>query len=131
MRMSTRARYGLRMLIELARSSKETIPLRTIAHRLGVSKKYLERIAKTLEDSGIITATRGVKGGYRLRIDPEEIKIYDILSSLEGNLALSDCFLHHCRKESDCLANRFWLKLGQNIRSFLNRQSLADLLEVR
>ena len=132
MRVSTRARYGLRILIELARLKEgEFLPLREIGARLGVSKKYLERIVRILEAEGIIIARKGVKGGYRLRIPTYEINLFDLLSMLEGKIALSDCLISGCQREEDCLASRFWLKLGQSIRTLLNRQSLADVLEVR
>lgn len=130
MKMSTRSRYGLRMLIELAYHPKdELVSLRKVANRLDISKKYLERIAKILEDSGLIIANKGVKGGYQLKKDPHDIRILDIISALEGKLALSECLITRCDRQDDCLANRFWLKLGRNIKSFLGQQSLADLME--
>ncbi|HIE05244.1 MAG TPA: Rrf2 family transcriptional regulator [bacterium (Candidatus Stahlbacteria)] len=130
MKMSTRSRYGLRMLLDLARYPRDQfIPLRVIASKLGLSKKYLERIARTLESHDLITAVKGVKGGYQLKDDPTGIKISEVLSALEGNLALSECLTTDCARQDDCLASRFWIKLGQNISSYLDRQTLADLMK--
>ena len=118
------------MLIELARRSrKEVVPLRVISRQLGVSKKYMERIARRLENAGIIKGEKGVKGGYQLAKPATNIKVLNALSALEGDFALSECLISKCKRQDDCLANRLWVRLDNNIKDFLEPLTIADLLQ--
>lgn len=126
---STRARYGLRLVLALARTRKKTLALNTLAKQLGVSKKYLEKISRILKEQGIIEATRGKKGGYRLIPDPDQINLLKLLTALEGELALSRCFTPDCPKLGNCRAGNFWQSLGRNISQFLDKTTIADIIK--
>ena len=89
MKISTKGRYALRMLLDLAVNSKEGfIALRDVAERQNISKKYLEQIVPALHKANILTTTRGFQGGYRLAREPKEITVGEVLRLTEGNLAL-------------------------------------------
>ena len=106
MKISTKGRYALRMLVDLAENQKEGyLSLNEIAERQNISKKYLEQIVPMLTKAGLLRTNRGNKGGYRLNADPEKCTVGDILRATEGSLAPVACLeyeVNDCPRLKDC-----------------------------
>lgn len=132
MRFSTKARYGLRFLIDLALSSKNgPTRLKDIARHQGISKKYLEHIVSTLAGHGFVRAVRGSKGGFVLAKPEEQISILDIVEALEGKLSVVECILspEMCERSMDCVARMLWIRVNEAIRQTLSDVTLKDLCD--
>ena len=134
MKLSTKGRYGLRALVDLAlQSGTEVVSISSIAQRQGISERYLEQLMAKLKKSGIITSVRGAQGGYALARGPEEITIGDVLRSLEGNLNAVDCPAimdpGQCSGSDQCAAKMVWKKINDVINQTVNGIKLSDLIE--
>ncbi len=131
MKVSTRGRYALRVLIDLAEhNSGEFIPLKEIARRQEISEKYLESIIVVLSREGYLLGHRGKGGGYKLAYDPEAIKVGDVLSLIEGDLAPVACLAaaeNTCERASGCKTLPMWQKFYDMTMEFFNSYSIADL----
>lgn len=132
MLISTRGRYALRVLIDLAEHAQEGyIPMRDVADRQDISLKYLERILPVLTKNGIIEGIQGKGGGYRLLKCPQECKIGDILRLTEGNLAPVACLEQDakpCEKVRTCRTYPLWTEFHEVVNNFFDQKTLADLL---
>lgn len=135
MRISTKGRYGLRAMIDLASHGRNGTPvfLSEIAKRQGVSEKYLEHIFSALQKGGVVKAQRGRKGGYLLSHTPDQITLNDILSVLEGPCNLVDCVndSNSCPKATACVTREIWAVLGNKIGEVLNGYTLASLVRMQ
>ena len=133
MLISTRGRYALRVLIDLAEHiDGGYVPMKDIAERQGISLKYLERIIPVLTKNGIIEGLQGKGGGYRLVKSLEECKIGDILRLTEGNLApvaCLECGASPCERTSECRTYPMWVEFYQMINDFFDHRTLADMVE--
>ena len=133
MLISTRGRYALRVLIDLAEHTNGGyVPMKDIAERQGISLKYLERIIPVLSKSGIIEGLQGNGGGYRLLIAPEDCKIGDILRLTEGDLApvaCLECGAKPCERTHKCRTYPMWVELYQTINEFFDNKTLADMVK--
>ena len=133
MLISTRGRYALRVLINLAEHTDGGyVPMKDIAERQGISLKYLERIIPVLTKNGIIEGLQGKGGGYRLVKSLEECKIGDILRLTEGNLApvaCLECGASPCERTSECRTYPMWVEFYQMINDFFDHRTLADMVE--
>ncbi|MDO4862747.1 MAG: Rrf2 family transcriptional regulator [Ruminococcus sp.] len=133
MKISTKGRYALRMLIDLASHRDEGfISLKDIAERQGISKKYLEQIVPMLNKDGILRTNRGNRGGYQLAKPPAEITVGDILRSTEGNLAPVSCLEfapNECPRREDCSTLYIWEGLYKVVTDYLNTISLQDVID--
>lgn len=132
MKVSSRFRYGLRLLVDLAASyGKGLVLLKDIAECEKISKKYLEQIVITLRTAGLISATRGSKGGYFLTKHPGKIKIIDIYKILEGSFAPVDCLDNPkiCTLIKTCPTRKLRANLAISIEKTFAHQTLADLLK--
>jgi Rrf2 family transcriptional regulator, cysteine metabolism repressor len=133
MKISTKGRYGLRAMMDLATSGKDGVPvfLSDIAKRQAISEKYLEHIFASLHRGGLVKAVRGRKGGYLLSKRPEEITLNEILSVLEGPCQLVDCVSdkNSCPKSDTCATRDIWTMLGNRIEETLSNLTLALLVE--
>jgi Rrf2 family protein len=132
MRISTRARYGLRFMVELAANSgKGPLYLKDIAHSQEISEKYLGQIAIDLKAAHLIDGFRGVHGGYVLAKNPSEITVYDVVRILEDGLTLVDYTKNQslCSRAGRCITQEVWNELGEVIAKTLEAITLADLLE--
>ncbi len=132
MKLSSRVRYGLRLLVDLAVSyEKGPVLLKDIADCERISKKYLEQIVITLRTAGLIGAIRGSKGGYFLIKDPRKIKMTDIYKILEGPFAPVDCLDNPktCTLIRTCSTRKLWAKLAEGIEETFAGQTLVDLLK--
>ena len=132
MMISTRGRYALRVLIDMAEHpSAGKIPLRDIAKRQEISEKYLESIVKDLVKAGIIEGLRGKGGGYQLNKAADQINVYDVISLMEGTLAPVTCLEADktpCMRMSDCRTISLWKGLDEAVRSYLSSYTIADLM---
>ena len=127
MRYSTRTRYGLRFLINLAgRPAGSCVQLAEIAREEGVSVKYLEQIVRVLRPAGILRSARGAKGGYALAKSPDEV-----FEHLEGHISPVECLYgtKNCEREGACPTRCFWRELDEHMRMFLKGMTLARFVE--
>lgn len=132
MMISTRGRYSLRVMIDLAEHFSEGfIPMKEIASRQGISLKYLERFVPALSKSGFIEGVQGKGGGYRLTKNPEEYTIGEILRVVEGNLApvsCLECGAEPCAREKECRTILMWKNLQKVINEYFDGITLKDLM---
>jgi Rrf2 family transcriptional regulator, cysteine metabolism repressor len=133
MRLSTRARYGTRALLDLAVNTKtnSTATLKEIAQRQDVSLTYLEHLVGPLIDAGLIRSIRGSKGGITLARPAREITIKDIVGVLEGPTAPVECLEHTdtCPRSGSCVTQEVWDEVGKAIDRVLESKTLEDLVE--
>ncbi|SJZ72826.1 RrF2 family transcriptional regulator [Selenihalanaerobacter shriftii] len=132
MKLSTKGRYGVRAMFDLALHYGEgTTPLRSIAERQGISENYLEQLIAALRKAGLVNSVRGAHGGYLLAKKPDKITIGDIIRVLEGPIAPSDCVAddgnENCKNIEDCITRLIWKDLQESINEVLDSISLEDL----
>ena len=129
MKISTKGRYALVVMIELAgNKNNEYIPLKDIAERQQISVKYLEKIVSMLNKAGFVQSNRGNNGGYKLVKEPKEYKVGDILRAAEGDLAPTGCVTENCVRKDKCKTFEFWQGLDKAIESYVDSTTLQDLL---
>lgn len=135
MKISTKGRYALRMMIDLAQQQKDSvlsyIPLKDIAFRQGIEIKYLEQIVALLKKDGLIQGVRGSSGGYRLTKEPKEYTVREILEVTEGRLAPVACLdtpVNLCPRKEHCPTLSFWEDFASCITDFLEKWTLQDFL---
>ncbi len=131
MKLSTRSRYGLRMMYSLAvNPGKTPLQLNEISAREDLSEKYLGQIVIHLRAAGLVTSVRGAQGGYFLSRPPEEITVLEIVECLEGDLSIVDCTSRpeECGRESYCAAVEVWRLLSRKVRETLGEITLADMV---
>lgn len=134
MRLSTRARYGTRFMLELALNfDKGNIFLKDIAKKEEISEKYLSQLVIPLKASGLISSSRGAHGGYRLAKPLSQITLKEIIQVLEGNLSLVECVKNPsvCSRVSKCVTRDIWEKLDGKISGVLNSFTLKDLVNLQ
>lgn len=133
MRISTKGRYALRMLLDLAEHQNDGfIALKDIAKRQNISKKYLEQIIPVLNRSDVLTANRGYQGGYRLARTPDKYTVGSILRLTEGSLApvaCLECNPVQCERAEDCITLPIWKGLDKVISEYLDGITLQDILD--
>ena len=132
MKLSTRGRYGLKAMFDLAlHSSDEPIPLRNIAERQDISEHYLEQLISSLRKAGLVKSVRGAYGGYILAKKPREITVGDVLRALEGPCGLVDCVLEvnaqKCSKYDDCITRTVWAKIRDSMIKTAEPITLEDM----
>lgn len=131
MKVSTKGRYALRLMLDLAMNdSGSPIRLRDAAHRQNISEKYLEQIISILNKAGYVRSIRGPQGGYVLTKRPEEYTVGMILRQTEGSLAPVECAEHAgvCEQEDGCATRMLWEKLAEAINGVVDHVTLADLV---
>lgn len=130
MKISTKGRYALRVMIDIAENGKEeSVSVKDISERQNISKKYLEQILALLSKGGMISTCRGNKGGYRLTKSPSSYTVGEILRATEGDLSPLDCLNNaSCARASCCKTHDFWAGLDAVIESYVDGKTLADLL---
>ena len=133
LKLSTKGRYGLRAMIDLAKSydgNPVPIMMSDIAARQELSRKYLHALLTPLKNAGLVRSTRGAKGGYFLARPPAEITIKEILAALEGELNIVDCIADgaNCSRASNCLARGVWKDLNDAIARLLDNVTLHSLV---
>jgi len=130
--ISTRGRYALRVLIDLAQNDKDGyVPMKDVAKRQDLSLKYLEQILPTLTKNNYIEGLQGKGGGYRLAKEPKDIIIGDVLRLTEKDMAPVSCLAEGakpCERRSTCSTIDFWEGLNVVISEYIDSKTLADLL---
>ena len=129
--ISTKGRYALRMMIDLAEHMGDgNIPLKDIAERQEISKKYLEIVAKGLADAGMVSGASGKGGGYKLTRDPKDYTVLEILEIMEGTIApvaCLECGAKECSRKDICKTLPLWQEFYALSTEFFSRKTLADL----
>lgn len=133
MKLSTRSRYGLRAVVELAAAYTEApLSLAAIAERTELSESYLEQLLRALKAAGLVSSSRGVLGGYRLTKAPQELSVREVLDALEGATVVADCVgtdPNVCTNACTCSARPLFLKLQQKIHAVLDETTIQELME--
>lgn len=133
MKISTKGRYALRMLLDLAMHRQEGyVSLKDIADRQQISKKYLEQIVPLLSRSGLLKANRGYQGGYMLSKSPEQYTLAEILRLTEGNLAPVSCLegeTNDCPRAASCITLPVWKGLYDTMNRYLESVTLQSIMD--
>ena len=133
MNFSTKGRYGLRAMIDLAVHSEEAVPISSIAARENISECYLEQLAAKLKKAGLVVSTRGAQGGYRLARPSSEISVGDVLRILEGSLEAAQCpgndETQSCEREDICVTKYVWKRINDSITEAVDTLMLSQLIE--
>lgn len=133
MKISTKGRYALRFMLDLAENQKDGyVALKDVAQRQNISKKYLEQIVPLLNRSGVLRTSRGFQGGYMLAKSPEKYTVGDVLRITEGSLAPVACLETEenlCEKSDSCMTLAVWTGLYKVIIDYLDNITLQDILD--
>ncbi len=132
MKISTKGRYALRLMLDLAMEEPQVVRLKDVAGRQEISIKYLEQIISILQKCGYVKSTRGPGGGYALAKKPEEYTAGMILRQIEGSLAPVSCLEgseNTCSRSSSCATLRLWQRMHDAINEVADSVTLADLVE--
>lgn len=133
MKISTKGRYALTIMVELANSDPEKYTsIKTISQNQGISEKYLEQIISALNKSGLVKSIRGSKGGYKLSRSPSEYTVGEILRSMEGSLAPVSCLeneYNRCPKSSNCISLYVWEKIYNAVNDVVNSITIQDIID--
>ena len=133
MKISTKGRYALRLMIDLGENNTGTpVSLRDVAKRQGISEKYLEQIISILNKAGYVRSVRGAQGGYLLRREPKEYTVGDILRLTEGSLAPVTCVEDEdmpCERQDNCVTVIVWKKINEAINNVVDNITLQDLVD--
>ena len=132
MKLSTKGRYGLRALIDLALySENETVSIQSIARRQNISDSYLEQLMRKLRSAGLIVSVRGAQGGYKLERPANEISMGDVLRALEGSLEAVTCGGedNSCQGADLCVTKFVWERINSSIRDTVDSIKLSQLVE--
>ena len=130
MKISTKGRYALRIMVDIAKNSKDDyVSITGISERQNISNKYIEQIISKLSKAGMLISTRGITGGYKLAKEPKDYKVGDILRVSEGDLNIIDCVINDCPMKVKCTTYCFWEKLDKTINDFADSYTLEDLIK--
>ena len=132
MKLSTRAKYGLKALIDLGLySEKEAVSLQSIAGRQNISVSYLEQLMAQLRKAGIVVSSRGAQGGYTLADDPEKITVGMIIRALEGEICMTDCLEYEdsCDKACSCPTRLVVRRVRDGVNAIVDGITLRDMIE--
>ncbi|WP_075355888.1 Rrf2 family transcriptional regulator, partial [Desulfovibrio sp. DV] len=131
MQLTTRSRYGLRMLLDIALHGEDgPVRIQDIAKRRNISVKYLEQLIRALKKAGFINSKRGPKGGHVLAVGADQIRVGDVVRALESRPELTECVGNPdvCLIATDCVTRQIWAKATESIFRELDAIRLADLL---
>ncbi len=135
MKISTKGRYALRMMVDIAEHQKDGyVTLKDVALRQGISKKYLEQIALHISQAGMLRAVRGYQGGYMLARPASDYSVHSILQVVEGSMAPVTCLQQQentCERRDTCRTLPLWQGLEKVIRDYLSAITLEDVVEGR
>ena len=133
MKISTKGRYALRIMLDLAViGSSEPVRVKDIARRQDISVKYMEQIITILSKAGYLKSSRGPQGGYCLTREPKDYTVGMILRLTEGNLAPVTCLedeVNQCPRQDDCVTLRIWKELDEAIKGVIDKYTLEDLVQ--
>ena len=132
MKLSTRGRYGIHAMYDLAlHANGGPQSIKSIAEREGIPEAYLEQLIAVLKREGLVASTRGAQGGYTLKRAPEEITVGDVLRALEGKLSLVECLDEEesCGKSCACPSRIVWMKVRDGLGAIVDGITLMDMVE--
>jgi Rrf2 family protein len=132
MKLSTRARYGIRAMLELAQNQgKGPMQIKSIGQHQEISVKYLEQLLAILKSGGFVRSIRGAKGGYMLAESPDKIILSDVFNCLEGPLITTECLEDddYCPRASECVTRELWAEVQNAVKKVLDSFTLEDLLD--
>lgn len=132
MKLSTKGRYGTRLMLQLALHYGEgPISLKDIAESQEISEKYLGHLIPLLKTSGLINSCQGAHGGYFLAKPPQDITLDEIIQATEGDIALVDCVTHpsSCDKAKSCIVREVWKEISEKMMECLDSTTLQDLID--
>jgi len=132
MKLSTKGRYGTRLMLELAiHYGKGPVALKDIAKRQEISEKYLWQLISPLKIAGLVNSTRGPSGGYTLAKKPSEITLNDIVSVLDGPLCIVDCVKDPslCKRSANCVTREVWSETSEELSKVLASKTLEDMIK--
>lgn len=131
MKLSTKGRYGVKAMVDLAiHYGSEPVSIKSISERQGISEYYLEQLFAPLRKSNLIKSVRGAQGGYVLSKAPKDITVADIMEVLEGPIEISNCLDEKNCNNVDCCATRLlWAKIKNSIDSVTKSTTLQDILD--
>lgn len=131
MKLSTKGRYGIKAMVDLAINyGVEPVSIKSISERQNISEYYLEQLFAPLRKADIIKSVRGAQGGYILNREPKDITTAEIMEVLEGPVEISDCLEENTCSNIDCCATRgFWARIKESIDSVLESTTLQDLVD--
>lgn len=133
MKLSTKGRYGLRALIDLALYSKEeAVSIQSISARQNISDSYLEQLVRKLKKEGLVVSVRGAQGGYKLARPADEISVGDVLRALEGSIEAVSCGQgnnEHCQGEDLCVTRYVWQRINKSIQETVDSIMISQLVE--
>lgn len=133
LRVSTKGKYGARLMLDLAvHSIRGPVLLKHIAKRQEISEGYLEHLVPLLKSAGLVNSTRGAHGGYTLAREPSEITLREIVEPLEGSLSPAECVdaPRVCKRVKSCVTRKLWKQLGEKISETLEAVTLKDMVEM-
>jgi Rrf2 family protein len=131
-KLSTRTRYGIRAVLELAENyGNGPLRLKIIAQRQEISVKYLEQLMTVLRSAGFVRSIRGSKGGYLLAKAPGKIRISDVFRCLEGAVVIVECVENesYCARTNDCIARQVWIEVQKAVMGVLQSITLQNLVD--
>jgi Rrf2 family protein len=134
MRLSTKGRYGVRLMLELAwKYGNGPVTLKYVAERQQISEKYLWHLIRQLKNAGLVRSTRGTHGGYVLARPAEEINLKDIIFALEGPMDFAECTddLKRDKRTDGCAAREVWTEITEKISDLLESYSLSQILKIQ
>lgn len=133
MKISTKGRYGVRIMLELALDcEQDLLTVRQIAQRQDISEKYIEQIISLLNKAGLVRSFRGAQGGYRLARSPHAITVSEILHVTEGKMNLVGCLSESagaCNRKNECITNEVWREMRDALETVAGGITLADLVQ--
>ena len=132
MKISTKGRYALRLMLDLALERDQVVRLRDVAKRQDISVKYLEQIISVLQKCGYVKSVRGPGGGYLLAKKPEEYTVGMILRLTEGNMAVVSCLegdVNECERQKECMTLALWQQISKAVNDVIDNTTLEDLIE--
>lgn len=133
MTISTKGRYALRIMMDLADHKGETIKLKDIAARQDISEKYMEQIIAVLNKAGYVRSTRGAQGGYQLVREPKEYTVGMVLRLTEGSLAPVECLAENalpCEREAKCATVEVYKKIYEAVNNVIDNFTIQNLLDI-
>ena len=137
MRLTTKSRYGTRLILDIALyGTEKPVPLSDVSKRQNISLKYLEQLSRKLRDAGIINSQRGPFGGHMLAKPPAKISVGDIVRVLEDATAITDCAEQEqkhcgvCNKAGECLSRWVWVEASKAMFNFLDNTNIQGLLSL-
>ena len=134
MKISTKGRYALRLMLDLAQYSNEQeyVSIKKVSKRQDISEKYVEQIVAQLSRAGYVRSTRGAQGGYCLTMEPDQYTVGMVLRLIEGNLSSVSCLEDNpnkCRRCNNCVTLEVWQQINDAVNDIIDHVTLQDLLE--